>query len=100
MMVILVLAGFFVWAMVYKITFKLKFVATVESGEISLVIDESRLENVKVGQTVYIGNQKGEIKTVENDNVEFTEFTLADGVYDGYIVLKEVRPIDYFKNVL
>ena len=53
----------------------------------------------KVGQKVYISSLEGEILEIKDaGNPIVSAFTLADGDYDYLIILKEMRPIDYFST--
>ena len=60
--VILLLAGFFAWSLIYKIQIKLFGTANITSGAVTLTLnDESKLDQLKVGQKVYVSNDEGEI---------------------------------------
>ena len=97
--VIICLVGLFVWSFFAKITFKIYGTALIESGEVTLNIEESKLSELKVGQEVYISSQKGEILNIKEDGYPvISTFTLDDGQYDYYIVIKETKPVDYFFN--
>ena len=97
--VILALAGFFVWSILAKITYKLTGIAHISSNQVTLVIDSNRKSELKVGQKVYISSLEGEILEIKDDgNPIVSTFTLADGDYDYLIILKEMRPIDYFST--
>ncbi len=97
--VLLCLAGLFVWSFLAKITYKISGTALIESGEVTLNIEQSKLSELKVGQKVYISSQEGEILNIQEDGYPIiSTFTLDDGQYDYYIVTKEMRPVDYFFN--
>ena len=97
--VILSLLGFFAWSIIYKIPIKLSGVANVSSGAISLRVDESKLTQLKEGQKVYISGSEGMISSFDNENQPVVSgFTLPDGDYDYYIVLKEMKPIEFWFN--
>ena len=96
--VTLSLVGFFVWSFLYKIQVKLTGTADIASGVVTLHIEEGKINELKQGQKVYISGQEGQILSFNNDEPVVSTFTLDDGVYDYYIVIKEVRPIDFLLN--
>ena len=97
--VIFCVIGLFVWAFVYKIKYVIANVATINHGEVNLVLNKEDLSSLKVGQKVYIENIEGSILSIKEDGYPvISNFSLDDGSYDYYIVIKEMRPIDYFTN--
>ena len=92
------LIGFFVWSCVYKIKEKISGEATVQNGEVVLVINDSQKDKLAVGQKVYISEQEGEIVSFNNEQPIVSNFTLADGNYSYTIVIREFRPIDFLIN--
>ena len=95
--VITVLFGFFVWAIVAKIPFKIMGKAQITSGEVTLTLEEKDLSLLQVGQKVVISHVEGKILSIKEDGYpEVSNFELEDGNYDYFIVYKEVRPINYF----
>ena len=95
---ILALIGFFVWASIAKIPRKLKGEASLVNGSVTLHIEEKRLPECKVGQKVYIAEEVGEIIAIQEDGQPIVSnfANLPDGKYEYTILLKEVRPIEYF----
>ena len=97
-LVIIVLAGFFAWSMIYKIQIKLFGKANIIGGEVTLTInDESKIDKLKVGQKVYVSDDEGVISSIDEEIVA-SEITLADGEYTCYVVINELRPIDFWFN--
>ena len=97
--VILLLAGFFVWSFVYKIKVKVSGTATITSGSVTLRVDEKDLGSLKEGQKVYISGIEGQIVSFNDNQPVVSSFQLNDGDYSYYIVVKEMKPIDFwFQN--
>ena len=94
--VVAMLLAFFVWSFIYRIPVKVTGTATVASGEVALNISEENLDKLEVGQTVHIQNIETDIFTFD-DNGQPVVYNvgLADGEYDYYIVIREIRPIDF-----
>ena len=92
---ICILLGFFVWSYFARIVEKIKGIATIKDGEVTLVIDDSKKDKIVVGQKVYILEQVGEILEVNNGQPLVSSFNLDDGNYVYTIVVKEIRPIDF-----
>lgn len=97
--VILALVAFFAWSVIYKIPIKLAGTAKVEGGTVSLNVAESKLKDLHVGQKVYISGGEGTISAFDNEKQPVVSgFALPDGDYDYYIVLKELKPIEFWFN--
>ena len=97
--VILLLAGFFAWSLVYKIQIELYGTANITSGAVTLTLnDESKLDQLKVGQKVYVSNDEGEISFKDDNHIEVKDIDLADGEYTCYVVINELRPIEFWFN--
>ena len=97
--VILLLAGFFAWSLIYKIQIKLFGTANITSGAVTLTLnDESKLDQLKVGQKVYVSNDEGEISFKDDNHIEVKDIDLADGEYTCYVVINELRPIEFWFN--
>lgn len=96
--VILLLIGFFVWSFIYKIQIKVSGLATINSGNVTLHVDDSDLSSLKQGQYVYISGQKGEILSINESDKQpvVSSFSLDDGEYNYYIVIGEKKPIDFW----
>ena len=91
-----ILIGFFVWASIYKLVIKVTGVATITSGEATLVVKDNDLNKLEIGQTVTISNQKGEILSFDNDGQPVVStFDLDDGKYTYSIVVGEKKPIEF-----
>jgi len=93
--IISILLGFFVWSFIYKIKVKITGIADINNGMATLHVDEAKLNELKEGQKVYISNQEGQILSFNDNQPVVSTFTLDDGEYDYYIVIKEIRPIDF-----
>ena len=95
--VLLSLVAFFVWSMMAEIEYKIKGTATLVAGEATLNIKEKDLSKLKVGQKVVISSKEGTIKEIKDDGYPvISNFELNDGNYEYYIVIKTIKPIEYF----
>lgn len=92
------LVGFFVWSCVFRIQEKISGDATIQNGEVTLLINDSQKDKLAVGQKVYISEQEGEIVSFNNAQPVVSNFTLVDGNYSYTIIIKEYRPIDFLLN--
>ena len=96
---ILVLIGFFVWTLVYNIQIKVFGTANITGGVAVLHVDEAKLSSLKEGQKVYINGLEGQILSFDNDHQPVvSSFSLGDGSYDYYVVVKEMKPIEFWFN--
>ncbi len=90
------LIAFFAWSLIYKIAIKITGIANVNSNEITLHIEESRLNELAVGQKVYINDKNGEILSIKDDGQPVvSNMNLEDGEYTYSIVLKEIHPFEF-----
>lgn len=90
------LMAFFAWSLIYKIAIKITGIANVNSNEITLHVEESRLNELAVGQKVYINDKNGEILSIKDDGQPVvSNMNLEDGEYTYSIVLKEVHPFEF-----
>ena len=97
--VILCLAGFFAWAFLTKIEYKIKGMAFIDNGKVTLTLKEKDLKQLQVGQKVYISKIEGEILSIKEDVYPVvSNYSLDDGDYEYYIITNTIRPIDYFRN--
>ena len=98
--VILLLAGFFAWSLIYKIQIKLFGTITNTGGNITLTLkDESKSGEIKVDQKVYVTDDEGVISSVDENHIFVSDITLADGQsIDCYVVVKEIKPIEFWFN--
>ena len=95
-LVILVLGAFFVWASIVKIPVKVTGDAHIQNGNVTLHVEEKDLEKLKVGQTVYILEVKGEILSIEKDGQPVvSSFDLPDQDTKYTILIEEIRPIEF-----
>ena len=93
--IVSILICFFVWSCVYKVSIKLRGLADISSGEVTLHIKDSDLSKVQVGQKVYIEDKEGEIISFNDKQPQVSNFALSDGEYTYTIVLMQVKPIDF-----
>ncbi len=95
-LVILLIAGFFTWSALYKLDVKVSGNATISGGVATLNVNEDSLSKLEVGQKVYISKQEGEILSFdENKQPVVSNFPISDGEYPYYIVIKQIRPINF-----
>ena len=95
-LVILLIAGFFTWSALYKLDVKVSGNATISGGVATLNVNEDSLSKLEVGQKVYISKQEGEILSFdENKQPVVSNFSISDGEYSYYIVIKQIRPINF-----
>lgn len=95
--VIIILVGFFVWSFIYKIQVKVTGKATINSGSVTLHVNENDLPSLKEGQKVYISGVEGQILSFNDEQPVVSSFTtLSDGEYDYYVVVNEIKPIDFW----
>ena len=98
-MIIVFLVGILIWSHLAKITYKIEGNATISSGEVKLEIDESRLNELKVGQIVYILDSEGEITSINDNGMPIISgINLSDGDYKYTIIIKTINPIEYLLN--
>lgn len=93
--VVFLLLGFFVWSCIYSITFKLTGMASINEGQVTLVIEERSISKLQVGQKVYIAGQEGEILSIKDDHPVVSTFSLQDGDYEYSIVIGEKKPVEF-----
>ena len=97
--VILVLAGFFIWSFVGKIEMSLFGMASISNSVVTLNVEQSKLDRLQEGQKVYISGAEGSILSFDNEHQPVvSNFNLADGNYEYRIVLKQMKPIDFWFN--
>ena len=89
------LAGFFVWSLLYKMTIKIKGTANVTNHVAVLLLEDSDLDKLKVGQKVYIQDKEGEILSFENKQPVISTFELSDGEYTYKVIIGEKTPFDF-----
>ena len=92
---IAILIAFFAWSFIYKLKVEITGTATVTNGVAALTMDQESSSQLKEGQTVYISNTEGLLSYNDQDEPIVSNLTLDDGEYSFYIVVKEIRPIDF-----
>ena len=93
--VVFLLLGFFVWSCIYSITLKLTGMASINEGQVTLVIEARSINKLQVGQKVYIAGEEGEILSIKDDQPVVSTFSLKDGDYEYYIVIGEKKPVEF-----
>lgn len=95
--VLALLLAFFAWGMFTRLPAKLSGSATVTDGVATLRYKASDAKDIKVGQKVTINGKEAEILTVFKDTntAQTTSFELENGDYTYYVVVKEIRPLDF-----
>ena len=89
------LVGFFAWSCLYKIQITLSGNAIIDDGVATLHVERRHLRDLKEGQKVVIGDQEGEILSIEDGIPTLTTFSLEDGEYKYLIYVKETTPIEF-----
>ena len=88
-----------IWSHLATVTYKIEGNATISSGEVRLEIDESRLDELKVGQIVYILDSEGEITSIDDNGMPIISgINLSDGEYEYTLIIKTINPIEYLLN--
>ena len=94
--VVALLISFLVWSLIYKIAIKITGTANVNNNEVTLHVEESHLNDLAIGQKVFIKDKEGEILSIKDDGQPvISNMVLEDGEYTYSIVLREVRPFDF-----
>ena len=95
--VLALLLAFFAWGMFTRLPAKLSGSATITDGVATLRYKASDAKDIKVGQKVTINGKEAEILTVFKDTntAQTTSFELENGDYTYYVVVKEIRPLDF-----
>ena len=95
--ILALLLVFFAWGMFTRLPAKLSGSATVTDGVATLRYKTSEAKDIKVGLKVYINDKEAEILTVfaDTNTAETTSFDLENGNYTYYVVIKEIRPLDF-----
>ena len=96
-LVVVIIAGFFAWSFLARIKVRITGNASISSHVATLHVEEKDLERLEVGQVVTINNQEGKILSFNDDKTPVvSSFTLDDGEYTYSIIIREIRPIDFF----
>lgn len=96
--VIISLVGFFVWSLLYKIQIKVSGLATVVGGHVTLNVKDEDLSKLEDGQKVFISGVEGQIVSIIDSKPVVSTFSLNDGEYEYYVVVGEMKPIDFWFN--
>ena len=96
--VILIFAGFFVFASLFKMQVKLNGVANIVDSVVALNVKEESLSKLKEGQYVYFTGTDVKVQIMsfyENGQPKVDNVSLDNGEHPYYIVLEEIRPISF-----
>ena len=97
--VITCLLNLILWAFLATLEQKVSLPAKVSDTNVSVYADENNLDKLAVGQKVYIGDKEAEVLSVgEDGKVEISRVPIADGEYDCYVVIRQIRPISFLLN--
>ena len=94
-LVIIALIGFFIWSFTYDLAIKISGKASVSDGVATLTIRDRDADKLKEGQVVYINNLKGLLSFDDNNKPIASSYSLENGEYTCYVVIKENKPIDF-----
>ena len=99
--VILILAGIFVWAAVGTLETTEKVTVIVEDNE-ALVISNGGSE-IRQGMILRVSGAETKIVYVEKDeygrSTGRADISLADGTYEGTIVVEQTKPIEFLLRI-
>lgn len=94
-LVSVVLLGFFVWSVLFKMEIKITGKATVSGGAVTLHVDSANADKLAVNQKVIIENQEGKIESFNDDHQPVvSSFTLENGEYT-YTIVYQKRPVEF-----
>ena len=100
--VIVLLAGLLILSAVKPLETTLPVKATVNDGEVSVVLPASGAESVKDGMPLRLAGVEAAIGTVylneAGETVCTAEMSVDDGVYDAQIVTDSIAPIHFLLN--
>ncbi len=96
--VILLLAGFLVWASFANIDSYMTGTAQVENGNMVIIFDDAKMaEKVEVGMTAIVGDTESTITSIGNsyDGSIFAvaDTSLADGSYSTRVIFRQTQVI-------
>ena len=100
----LLLAGACVWGIFGHIDSTVPSTVCVENGEAICYVAESDIASVRTGLTVKYADCEAVIDKIgEKDDMGYTcemtaESSVADGFYEGKVVLKSYKPVSFILN--
>ncbi|WP_044912689.1 hypothetical protein [Butyrivibrio sp. WCE2006] len=99
MAVVVMLAGFFIWASVGNVSTTVKGEAYVTNGKVTMVINNMPQDNLKAGLKLTIGDLSATIDYVDKDSYGRTtvecDMNIPDGVYEADIIVEQIKPISF-----
>lgn len=96
---IVLLIGAFVWGSFGSIETHLDADISVTGHVAEGTMDSGDLRSVKTGMPVYADDVEGAVETVDIASGTFTAvLNVPDGVYEGYIVTENIRPLKFLFN--
>lgn len=94
-LIILAIIGIVIWSFTMTLTYKIEGKASINNNVATIEVKENRINEIKVGQKVYINDFVGEVVSVDDGIIKVSEFDLEDGDYNYKIIIKEMHPIEY-----
>ena len=102
--VIILLAGACVWGFFGHIDSTVPSTVRIEQGSAVCYVSEEDILSVKPGMTVSFADQKAAVADIgQKDSMGFActlsgSFSLADGLYDGKVVIESYNPLAFILN--
>jgi len=94
--VILFLFNLFLWGFLATLEQKVSLPATVKDSKITLYANKSNADAIKEGQKAYIEDKTATVLSVADDGkIDISDVPIADGTYNCYIVIREIKPINF-----
>ena len=97
--VILLIVGLFAWSAIGRIETVTDAKASVADGAALITVQNNTTRAVTAGMALRVGDQEFTITSVDVDDlghtVAYAQVSLADGSYDGKVVLSSVTPISF-----
>ena len=102
--VIAVLTGTCIWGFFGHIDSTAATTVSVENGAAVCYVDEEEISSVEEGMKVKFADSEATVAAIgEKGNLGYacileTDSPAADGLYDGKIVIKSIRPVSFILN--
>lgn len=93
--VVALLLAFFGWTYFGRIPAKISGEATLVNGVATLRYNVSEEKKLVIGQKVLIDQKEGKLLSFADGEAQASSFELSDGAYTYYVVVAELRPIDW-----
>ncbi|WP_029321547.1 hypothetical protein [Butyrivibrio sp. AE3004] len=99
MVVVVMLAVFFIWASIDDIDTIIKGEAYATDGRVTMIISDVSKDAIKPGQNLCIGDEKSVIDYVDKDSYGRVsvgcDMKIPNGVYEGEILVESIKPIHF-----